>query len=589
MASPNVVVSALSQLFTLPDSFAAIAGGSIYIGRIDTDPTVVANQIQVYVQNDDGSTIAVSQPISIGIGGYPEYNGAVARFVTVEGQSMAVLDTNGVQQFYFPNIVKYDPDQLAVSLSESTGASKIGMSPQGTLFDAVYWLTPEMFGAIGDGVTDDTAALQSAINASQYKSLIFRNGKTYLSGLLTIPHPMTLQGLGRRQNGNIKPKPNLVGNFINVTTYQTVTFVDLTIDARGIPQFFEDGRRLNGIYFADNTSGVYQPAMKMTNCNVSGFSGCNIYGGMLRSLGYMENVQSESAGKNCINILGVDWRLSNCQIGRSLEGHGIYITQPSANLNMVDSYENALCGLFYLQPSGKSNIAIAECVFNGNGQHGIGLTGPYSQPSGATISNCRFFNNSKSMSGNYHNIDLSYMRGVALNGNNHDAYQATEGSTSARCGFCINLRNNSTLTANTDTYDPWWSFIHGFINGLTESLLTSQENIFGSRLDLVKLSASDTRLFFQGRLINEGYNRVEIGAGNIKLGNGGTTPTHGITTLAAYSGVTMGIRSLGVKGVFNSSVLRIGTFRLWSDGAGKLRVKADSDPATPTDGAILFE
>ncbi|WP_413724624.1 phage tailspike protein [Sodalis sp. RH16] len=126
MAIPNVVVSAPSQLFTLPNSFAAVAGGSIYIGQINTDPTVAANQIQVYVQNNDGSTTAVSQPISIGAGGYPEYNGSVSKFVTVEGQSMAVLDANGVQQFYYPDVLKYDPDQLSVSLAEQNGAQLVG-------------------------------------------------------------------------------------------------------------------------------------------------------------------------------------------------------------------------------------------------------------------------------------------------------------------------------------------------------------------------------------------------------------------------------------------------------------------------------
>src|SRR5476649_1046269 len=95
MAIPNVVVSAPSQLFTLPNSFAAIAGGSIYIGRVDTDPTVAANQIQVYVQNTDGSTTAVSQPISIGAGGYPEYNGQIAQFITAKSHSMAIYDSNG--------------------------------------------------------------------------------------------------------------------------------------------------------------------------------------------------------------------------------------------------------------------------------------------------------------------------------------------------------------------------------------------------------------------------------------------------------------------------------------------------------------
>jgi|SRR5476649_1941074 len=129
MTIPNVVVSAPSQLFTLPNSFAAIAGGSIYIGKIDTDPTVTANQIQVYVQNADGSTTAVSQPISIGAGGYPEYNGVVAKFVTVEGQSMAVLDANGVRQFYYPDVLMYDPDQFKVQLSGPNGFEFIGRCP----------------------------------------------------------------------------------------------------------------------------------------------------------------------------------------------------------------------------------------------------------------------------------------------------------------------------------------------------------------------------------------------------------------------------------------------------------------------------
>ncbi|WP_425393834.1 phage tailspike protein [Candidatus Arsenophonus triatominarum] len=30
---------------------------------------------------------------------------------------MVVYDSHGAQQFYFPNILKYDPDQLKVSLN----------------------------------------------------------------------------------------------------------------------------------------------------------------------------------------------------------------------------------------------------------------------------------------------------------------------------------------------------------------------------------------------------------------------------------------------------------------------------------------
>ncbi|HEY0209408.1 phage tailspike protein [Acerihabitans sp.] len=116
MTMPNVIVSMPSQLFTLANSFAACGNGSIYVGQIDTDPTVPANQIQVYVENADGTYTAVSQPIAINAGGYPVYADQVAKFATVEGQSMTILDANGALQFYFPNLLRYDPDQTGKRL-----------------------------------------------------------------------------------------------------------------------------------------------------------------------------------------------------------------------------------------------------------------------------------------------------------------------------------------------------------------------------------------------------------------------------------------------------------------------------------------
>ncbi len=122
----NVVVSMPSQLFTMARSFKAVANGKIYIGKIDTDPVNPENQIQVYVENEDGSHVPVSQPIIINAAGYPVYNGQIAKFVTEQGHSMAVYDAYGAQQFYFPNVLKYDPDQLEKRLSLNTGASLIG-------------------------------------------------------------------------------------------------------------------------------------------------------------------------------------------------------------------------------------------------------------------------------------------------------------------------------------------------------------------------------------------------------------------------------------------------------------------------------
>ncbi|HID7484668.1 TPA: phage head-binding domain-containing protein [Morganella morganii] len=123
---PNVVVSMPSQLFTLARKFQAASNGEIFIGKIDTDPTIPENQIQVYLENEDGTTVPVSQPLIINQAGYPVYNGQIAKFVTVQGHSMAVYDSYGAQQFYYPNVLKYDPDQLNTHLGSADGLTIIG-------------------------------------------------------------------------------------------------------------------------------------------------------------------------------------------------------------------------------------------------------------------------------------------------------------------------------------------------------------------------------------------------------------------------------------------------------------------------------
>lgn len=141
---PNVVVSMPSQLFTLARSFKAAANGKVYIGKIDTDPTIPENQIQVYIQNEDDSLVPIAQPIIINTGGYPVYGGQISKFVTVEGHSMAVYDAYNVKQFYFPNVLRYDPDQLQQQLSGPAGAGLVNYRQLGddavtrSVLDKIY-------------------------------------------------------------------------------------------------------------------------------------------------------------------------------------------------------------------------------------------------------------------------------------------------------------------------------------------------------------------------------------------------------------------------------------------------------------------
>ncbi len=198
----NVIVSMPSQLFTMARSFKAVANGKIYIGKIDTDPVNPENQIQVYVENEDGSHVPVSQPIIINAAGYPVYNGQIAKFVTVQGHSMAVYDAYGTQQFYFPNVLKYDPDQLRQQLESSSGADIVmtGSAPfivrsVGDILKDIP--TNKYFGAKCDGVTDDTVANQTALDwSADNKRTVLFVGKSCTSSRLVLKSGARMENIG---------------------------------------------------------------------------------------------------------------------------------------------------------------------------------------------------------------------------------------------------------------------------------------------------------------------------------------------------------------------------------------------------------
>lgn len=58
------------------------------------------------------------------------------------------------------------------------------------------WVSVKDFGAVGDGLTDDTSAIQAAINSAAANPMIFVPPGSYLVGGLTISQPLTLFGAG---------------------------------------------------------------------------------------------------------------------------------------------------------------------------------------------------------------------------------------------------------------------------------------------------------------------------------------------------------------------------------------------------------
>ncbi|MEC5319320.1 pyocin knob domain-containing protein [Brenneria populi subsp. brevivirga] len=106
---------------------------------------------------------------------------------------------NGIRQAYYPynstdvyhrycddidlvQPVFSDWEDINKRLASSVGASMIGLAQGGTVQDSVRHLTPEMFGAIGDGVNDDYIAIQKMFDyAPSGSTIVFDGRKTYLN------------------------------------------------------------------------------------------------------------------------------------------------------------------------------------------------------------------------------------------------------------------------------------------------------------------------------------------------------------------------------------------------------------------------
>ena len=260
----NVVVSQPSQLFTLARSFKANANGKIYIGKIDTDPVNPENQIQVYVENEDGSHVPVSQPIIINAAGYPVYNGQIAKFVTVQGHSMAVYDAYGSQQFYFPNVLKYDPDQYGPDFKDqlaqtgvyaddnTKGDNLVGVKQPftGSILRTQHQKNQEIisvrdFGAIGDGTLHK---LSERFNTIEEAKLLY----PFVTSLnQSIDYAAVQQGintattLGRRL-------------FIPAGKYYSSTPISITVENLynkiGL-EMFGEGSTISSIIFPEGSDG----------------------------------------------------------------------------------------------------------------------------------------------------------------------------------------------------------------------------------------------------------------------------------------------------------------------------------------------
>jgi len=160
-------MTALSIQPTFPTFTGAdgqpLENGYIWVGTANLNP--ITNPITVYW--DAALSAPATQPIRT-LGGYPSNSGTPARLYVNSDYSIQVLDRKGSVVYSAPvatdrygggiinaNIVVYDP----------AGTGAVATTVQAAI--RLFALTPQMFGAVGDGTTDDSAAFTSMFAANK--------------------------------------------------------------------------------------------------------------------------------------------------------------------------------------------------------------------------------------------------------------------------------------------------------------------------------------------------------------------------------------------------------------------------------------
>ena len=103
------VVKLSPEYFPNTSKGRPLALAYIYVGEPDLDPTVVANQKTLSVQQEDGTIVAVTQPIRTSAGGVPQYLGSPVTLLVSGDYSLTVLDSGGTQIYYVPSVLYYTP------------------------------------------------------------------------------------------------------------------------------------------------------------------------------------------------------------------------------------------------------------------------------------------------------------------------------------------------------------------------------------------------------------------------------------------------------------------------------------------------
>lgn len=190
----------------------ALDAGYVWIGEANKDP----RNFPVIVYYDEALTIPAPMPLRT-TNGYIYRNGSPT-FLYINGNySVMVLQKTGTMTYYVPDFLLIGnsaalPESFRTDLANEidplNGASLVGYKGR-TLSEKIFEVavSPMDFGAVGDGVADDTAEIQAALDASLNVSLGDSSRVYKISAALVPRDNQRISGNGATINHSVQQTP----------------------------------------------------------------------------------------------------------------------------------------------------------------------------------------------------------------------------------------------------------------------------------------------------------------------------------------------------------------------------------------------
>lgn len=329
--------------------FVVEDSNNVLIGTYDNIVGINSNFLNFYTQEEIQtatagqtvftlSTVSYSpgtNSLSVFVDGVNQYDGS--SYAYVETDSTTVTFTAGL---HVGALVKFT---TAVTLTGgATNASSVIYNPAGigAVSTTVQtklreYVSVQDFGAVGDGVANDTSAIQAAITASNGKSLYFPAGTYKVTSKTTFSSLVGTTIFGDRLK-SIITAPTLIGLWAFDTscsnlTIDGITFAGITTDMSVQTVALETNAPYSTItncYFHDFSIGLNVRSEITNYCNYNNnifediIGNASGYGYALYNLGQYVNIQ----GNTFINVGRHDIYLSGSYVSPSVPQGSQYVT-----------------------------------------------------------------------------------------------------------------------------------------------------------------------------------------------------------------------------------------------------------------------